>query len=107
MWSKLEMGYMMDWQFFGRLVWTAKLPTNVSGLSVWTTREPGLPDKTSPEPGHALSPPRNVLDSRVHSVDVGQSEPIIITPPMQHARWMWYVVCRQGNFFFISLLSNS
>ncbi len=56
MWSNLEMG-LYGLAIFGRLVWTAKLPTNVSGLSVWTTREPGLPDKTSsPDPGQCPFP---------------------------------------------------
>jgi hypothetical protein len=48
--------FHMDWQFFD--VWCGLpnyLPMSV-GLSVWTTREPGLPNKTSPDPGHALSP---------------------------------------------------
>jgi hypothetical protein len=97
----------MDWQFFD--VWCGLpnyLPMSV-GLSVWTTREPGLPNKTSPDPGHALSPPpRNVLDSGVHSVDVGQRtlNPKTLNPPMQHARWMW---CVDRKLFFIAVLSHS
>lgn len=95
--------FYMDWQFFD--VWCGLpnyLPMSVDfvfGLH----GNLGYPTRHLQTQDMPLSPPRNVLGARVHSVDVGQ--PIITHQcNMQDGCGMW---CVDRKLFFISVLSNS